>query len=274
MRYLSFLSLFVIAACGSAHDVTLQFEGLVGSEPARCGQTYTGIGTTGTDLRLGDFRMYVHDVRLVTEDGRELPIALAQDQAWQVGDVAMLDFEDHSADCAMGTDGTSTTVRGTVTEPGPYRGVRLRLGVPFELNHDDASTAPAPLSYSTMFWGWNGGYKYLRVDAYSTGQPEGLVVHLGATGCEGDRRGNITGCTQDNRAEIALDGFDPTADRIAVDLGALLSQSDLDTDAGGPATCMSGFDDPDCEAVFHAVGLPFAGRAPAGPQRFMRVLSR
>ena len=75
MRPLILLSL-LCAGCGADRDVTVRFEALVGDAPARCGGTYDGVGTTGTQLTVGDLRFYVHDVRFVTADGGEVPLAL------------------------------------------------------------------------------------------------------------------------------------------------------------------------------------------------------
>lgn len=258
------------SACGGGQEVTLRFEGLVGGEPAACGGAYGGIGTTSTELTLLDYRMYVHDVRLLTEDGREVPLGLTEDGAWQHGGVALLDFEDGNG-CDSGTAPTNGVAHGTVAEAATFTGVRFRLGVPFDLNHADASTAPAPLNYTSMFWSWNAGYKFVRVEGRTTGLSDGWRFHLGSTGCEGDGRGNVTGCLADNIPEIELSGFDPETSIIAADLADLLAESDLDADAGGPPGCLSGTDDPECETYFHALGLPYQGSVAPGPQHLFSV---
>lgn len=260
----------LLAACGGGREVELTFEGLVGGEPAACGGVYDGVGTSATELTLLDYRFYVHDVRLVTDDGREVPLDLIEDGEWQHAGVALLDFENGDG-CDSGTEPTNTLVRGTVEEDATFTGVRFRLGVPFELNHADASTAPAPLNYTSMFWSWNAGYKFLRIEGRTTGLPDGWRVHLGSTGCEGDGRGNVTECLADNIAEVDLTGFDPDASTIVADLANLLSDSDLDTDAGGPPGCMSGTDDPECLTVFHALGLAYQGSPAPGPPHFFSV---
>lgn len=262
--------LLLLCGCGGPTEVAIDFEGLVGGLPARCGVTYSGIGTTASDLELADFRLYVHDVRLVTPDGREVPLRLEEDGVWQRDGVALLDFEDGGAACESGTPETNASLRGTADEAGPFTGLRFVLGVPFALNHADASTAAAPLNRVSMFWSWNAGYKFLRVDARTRGQPAGWRLHVGSTGCEGDGRGNVTGCAHENRAEIALDGFDPTVTGVTVDLADLLRESDVDADLGGAPGCMSEVDDPECSPLFHGLGLPFDGAPPAGAQRAFR----
>jgi uncharacterized repeat protein (TIGR04052 family) len=263
------LAALALAGCGPT-EIRIELAGLVGGKPARCGETYTGIGTTGSTLELLDYRLYVHDVRLVTADGREVPLELTNDGAWQYEGVALLDFENGDG-CDSGTAATNTTLRGTTTEAGPFDGIRFRLGVPFELNHADASTAPPPLNFTSMFWSWNAGYKFLRVEGRTTGLPDGWRLHLGSMGCEGDGRGNVTGCLHENRADVELEGFDPEQATIAVDLADLLETSDVDNDAGGSAGCMGSIDDPDCEPIFHALGLPFGGTPAPGPQRLFSV---
>jgi len=269
MRALTPLLLLSLVGCADT-PVEVNFAGLVGSAPAQCGGMFSGIGTTGTDFELSDLRVYVHDVRLLTTDGRELPVALDQDGAFQLDDVALLDFEDGTAGCENGEAEMNTSVRGTVAEGGPYDGIRFVLGVPFDRNHADVSTAPAPLNRPGMFWNWNGGYKFLRIDGRTTGQPTGVAVHIGSTGCDGDGRGNVSDCVAMNRVEIELRGADPTTTPIAVDVAALLADTDLDADLGGAAGCQSGPDDPECTAIFHSMGLTHAGTPPSGAQQLFR----
>jgi uncharacterized repeat protein (TIGR04052 family) len=261
-----------LLACGGEREVTLQLSGLVGDEPVECGGTYSGVGTSSTDLTVSDLRLYVHDVRVLTADGEEHEVALEQDGVWQLDDVVLLDFEDGGAGCPHGTTATNTTIRGTIPDGAEITGVRFVLGVPEARNHDDVTTAPSPLDQQTMYWNWNGGYIFFRLDGSSTGMSDGFVVHIGSTGCEGDGRGNVTSCVQENRVEVELTDYDPDTDTIAVDVGALFSESDLDTDQGGASGCRSGFDDMDCEPIFHGFGLPFAGTPPSGEQRLFRVV--
>ncbi len=60
-----------------------------------------------------DYRMYVHDMRLLTADGREVPLELIEDGTWQHRGVALLDFE-HGSGCDSGTEPTNASVHGMV----------------------------------------------------------------------------------------------------------------------------------------------------------------
>lgn len=262
------LAALFLSACGPApgRAVAITFRGEVGGAPFECGTVYPGVGSTGTSFTAMDMRFYVHDVRVVTDTG-EVPVALDDDGIWQDGDVALLDFETGGA-CDGGNAPTNFVVRGTVpTETGTIVGVRFVLGVPAERNHLDSASQPSPLNLSSLFWGWNGGYKFLRVEGRSTGMPGGVAFHLGATGCSGSAMAGTRVCTNANRPEIALDlpiGETVESSVVVADLADLFAAVDLDVDAGGIPGCLSDEDDPDCAAYFAGVGL-------GGTQTFFHV---
>ncbi|MCB9762123.1 MAG: metallo-mystery pair system four-Cys motif protein [Alphaproteobacteria bacterium] len=269
MRNLTLIALIGLGACAdkdatddSSHsddsgateqDVAVTFAARFGATPAACGQEIPGVGTTGSTISLQDLRFYVHDLRLVDSAGAEVPVTLDDDDLWQNGTVALLDFEDATGLCGNGTSPTNDTVTG-VAPAGDYTGLRFTLGVPFGLNHADAAVADTPLNLSTMFWSWQSGYKFLRMDLSTAGLPEGWFVHLGSTGCTADPDGTVTDCTEPNRVEVALD-MDVDTQVVVADFGALLAGSDVDADGGGAQGCMSGLSDPECGPVLGAFGL-------------------
>jgi uncharacterized repeat protein (TIGR04052 family) len=265
------LILAVNNALGGCPDrpVEIQFRGTVGDEDFSCGTAYSGIGSGDSEFVPSDFRFYVTDVRLVTLGGEEVPVTLEQDGVWQYQNVALIDLENGSGPCsAFGNEATNTTVRGTVPA-GAYSGVRFVLGLPFELNHGNAATAPSPLNFTSMFWVWRSGYKFVRVDTAD----DKFRVHLGSTGCEGGSATQPpTSCAASNRPEIALSGFNPEHSVVVADLKALLSQNNIDsnepdTDPG----CMSSPLDDDCGPLFNSFGLAFPAGTPIAGQRFFRV---
>ncbi len=254
-----------------ADQIELRFAGRVGDAPFVCGQTYAGVGTSASTLTALDFRFYVSEVVLLAADGAEVPVALTAAAPFSSPAIALLDFEDGSAGCDSGNAPMNDVVRGSVASGrGPFVGVRFTLGVPERMNHLDTASAGAPLDFTSMFWSWQAGYKHLRVDARSTGQPAGLRVHLGSTDCSGDAFMGTRTCARGNRPVVELRGFDPTTGTIVADLAALFAGTDLDADLGGPPGCMSDVTDPDCDAVFGALGLPFGAR-PATAQTFFRA---
>jgi uncharacterized repeat protein (TIGR04052 family) len=253
-------------------SVTLHFEATVGDESFACGNRYEGIGVTHSAITVGDLRLYVSAVRLIRDDGVDVPLSLTPDGLWQQNDVALLDFEDGTKSCANGTPELRSVVEGLVPS-AQYVGVRFVVGVPFEKNHREPTLQPSPLNLTRMFWNWNGGYKFLRIDLKTTGQPQGWSIHLGSTGCtphDGPTTVPIA-CTSINEVTVNFPAFDVDHDVVRFDLRSLLADSNVDVNQEDTAVgCMSGPDDEDCAPLFHQLGLPF-NKAPSGMQRVFAV---
>jgi uncharacterized repeat protein (TIGR04052 family) len=132
------------------------------------------------------------------------------------------------------------------------------MGVPFEQNHQNAATAGAPLNITSMFWNWQGGYKFMRVDG-KTSSSAGFRVHLGSTACESpEGSSEVTGCENENRVRVRLEDFDVDGDRVVFDAGALFEGVDMTPDADGKsAICMSTPEHEVCGEIFRRMGLDF-----------------
>jgi uncharacterized repeat protein (TIGR04052 family) len=273
------LAALLATACGDEHEhpddgllnLSIVFKARVGSQDFACGQQYTGMGTTSTVYEPKDLRLYVHNVRLFSH-GTEVPMTLTDDGAWQKDGVALLDFEDKTGLCSNGTEATNDRLVGKAPV-SHYTGLRFTVGVPFEKNHQDVSTASAPLNVSTLFWSWAGGYKFLRLDGRTTGLPNGHNLHLGSTECQTSGPNQVTSCQNANRFDVEVTDFDPTqSQRLVLDVAALFSGSNLDANQAQSAPgCMSDPADTDCAPVFERLGLAFGGtQANPGLQRFFR----
>lgn len=89
------------------------------------------------------------------------------------------------------------------------------------------------------------------------------MLHLGSTGCKGDPlTGEIVSCASPNRVPVTVAHFDPSKQRVVLDLQSLLSTIDLNRDKGGATGCMSGAADPECVPVFEKLGLNLKESAP------------
>jgi uncharacterized repeat protein (TIGR04052 family) len=279
-----------VADGGSLREI--RFQARVGDMPFSCESTPMGIGTMNSKVEPLDFRVYVHDVRLVKEDDTEVPFELEQDGKWQLQNLALLDFEDKSGSCANGTVDVHAVLTGTAPD-GTYKGIRFAIGVPFALNHADVATAPTPLNLSALFWNWNGGYKFARIDSRVLAMHDGGMmmdgggdggghggdmsvfnVHLGSTECVGNPAdgGAVTSCGKPNRGGVSLLGFDPFSKPILADFKALLANSDMSKNGGGPSGCMSGPTDPECPPLLEALGVNITtGQPDATKQKLFRV---
>jgi uncharacterized repeat protein (TIGR04052 family) len=255
-------------------SLQLPFAATVNGEPFACGQTFEGLGTGPDPVELLDLRFYVHSLALLDAAGAATPVALTADGVWQSEEVALLDFEDGIGGCATGSPETHTTVTGTAPA-GDYVGLAFQIGVPAALNHLDAATAAPPLNDTGLWWSWTGGYKFLKIDA-RTARGTDFVFHLGATNCEKQDDGSYT-CTLDNEAGVTLADFDPTQSAVSIDLARLYAASDLSgqiPDGDMMPGCMSSEGDPECRALFAALGLPWEGNPSPGAQSLFSVVAR
>ncbi len=159
-----------------------------------------------------------------------------------------------------------------------------------DLNHADATIAPSPLNLTSLFWNWQAGYKFLRIDLATSGRPQditpgdmpkfgdraasnrlGFAIHLGSTVCAADSPTKSPApCANPNRPVVEFANFDPARDIVIADLGAVLEGVDVDTNQSeSPAGCMSTPNDGDCNPLMRNFGLTFAGQG--GQQKFFRV---
>jgi uncharacterized repeat protein (TIGR04052 family) len=144
-------------------EIAINFAAYVGEVEFACGESYKEVGTTKSTITPKDFRFYVSNLALIDEAGNAMPLKLSQDGKWQYQNTALLDFEDGTKSCDNGTAEINTKVVGTIPT-GDYQSLQFTLGVPQKLNHNDAAIAPSPLNLTSMWWNWQGGYKFLRVD--------------------------------------------------------------------------------------------------------------
>jgi uncharacterized repeat protein (TIGR04052 family) len=252
--------------------VTIRFAARVGDRPLDCASRYEGLGAPGVVASLRDLRVFVHDVRLVDASGAEVPLALEQDGVNQVEGVALLDFEDGTGSCERGTPEVRDVVTGTAP-PGDYQGLRFRVGVPQELNHIDVTGAPPPLDTSALFWGWSDGRIFLTASLSSNDEDdEGdrvFQVQLASSGCVGDPRvGDVVSCDHQNRGAVELASFDPEADVVVADLGALLEGVDLRV----APSCHADAEEASCQQVFARIGVALDSGGPSPEtQAFFRA---
>jgi len=262
------LCVAALTACDSDREVALRFAPVLGDKPFACGQDFADVGSAGSTVTPLDFRMYVHEVALLRASGERVPVAIRDDGQWQADGLVLLDFEDGSGACMTGSPATNLEVRGSVPDHGDYVGVEFIVGVPHEQNHLDGAIAPAPLNAQGMWWTWQGGYKYMRLDVRPSAQSE-FFYHLGATNCAGSVQDGFE-CAFANRAPVRIDDFDLERDAIVVDAAQILAGVDVDRVPDGVSDslpgCMAFPGDPECPAMMAPLGLRFEDDAPAGAQ--------
>ena len=247
--------------------ITIRFKAVVGSTDLRCGQTYPGVGSSGSGAYARDFRFFVQDLRLINAAGKDVPVQLANRPPFQAEGVSLIDFETGAGGCA-GTVDVNTEITGSVP-PDDYRGIAFTNGVPESLNHGDLSTAPLPLRAAGMRVSRLEGYRFMRAELVQSGASPDMTgsveLHVSGTECSGDAAAGSASCAKPNRIEVRLLGFDPGKNIIVADLNGLFAKVDL----RAITVCHSEL--PLCDPLFDRLGIDYASGQPAGAQQLYRV---
>jgi uncharacterized repeat protein (TIGR04052 family) len=220
------VSLLLLTGCDGKSPVQLRFK----------------LESESVEVRRLQF--YVADIELLRGDGGWQPFELIADEAWQSDRVALLDL--------LGPQPERRAVVSGQAPKSSYTGVRFSVGVPFDANHGNQLIAAAPLNRAELFWSWQSGYKFFRLEL--TDQEHASAFHLGSTGCSSASalRPPKESCAQPNVIRVELQGFDPLSQPIAVrvaDIVAALQQS-------RDAACTGDYErEPACAAAFAITGL-------------------
>ena len=189
-------------------------------------------------------QFYVHDIALLDAQGGIHSVAMNDAAPWQSNRVALLDLT------GSGASAPRAVVEGRASGER-YTGVRFSVGVPFDLNHANPLTAPTPLDRADMFWSWQSGYKFLRIDL-SAAEHE-AAFHLGSTGCSSASalRPPQQACAQPNVIHVELQDFDPTSQTIEVRVDEIVTAAARSEQRA----CTGDYESSECAAAFAATGL-------------------
>lgn len=280
------------SASAATEEVTINFDLVNGPSSVRCGDAInlanvvydhsTKVAVEPTQVqntagKLVDTRFYIANVMLLDAAGNATPVYLSE-TANQARNLALLDFGFDAGGTGTACTGAYNTAIVGKVKPGTYTGIAMTMGVPVrsadmvaKLNHSDptaVAATPAPLQSTAMNWSWQSGRKFMKLEF----RPDTAIVkadsttttkwnvHIGSTGCAGDpTTGQETACTNANRMSLNFTNFNSASQKIVLDIAKLFAASDVTFEGGGAVGCMSGVTDPECPAIFKALGLGLAG---------------
>ena len=245
--------------------VQIQFNAFVAEQPFECGKSYPQVGRPEQTITPTDWRMFISDIALRDAYGQWIPLQLTPDGVWQNSQLALLDFENGKGPCRNGTTGLNQTAKGQVPAK-IYSGIKFQIGVPFDQNHGDPTTANPPLSTTAMFWNWQGGYKFIKFDALtatsdtprSSPQRSAFAFHLGSTQCSSTAQTQppMKACQKTNAVQVELVGENPISTPVVFDMATLLRGANVANNTPNtPPGCMSTSSDPDCTEIFRHLNL-------------------
>ena len=205
--------LIALTACTDRATIPFQLEfALRSTHFEECG---SGAGFLG---------FYVSDVRATDAAGTRVPLDMDTRGTWQDGHTALVSL---ASDCASasGHEGNATvTGRLPAGDLREFVSVEFDLGVPFERNHANPLQAEPPLNLPSMFWTWQTGYKFLRLDL-----GDRWAFHLGSTRCVSASavRPPAQACGRPNASRVRLPMSAALRAPIVVDVDALLKDIDV-----------------------------------------------
>lgn len=212
LRLSGVLLSFLLTACqpdtSTAESSTLALQLQFNGKPLDC---QSDITHADSRWRIQQLQFYLSDFAV---DGRPLP--LQADGVYQQAKLAL------AGTVCDGKDNWQLRFN----QPIPQGNLRFVLGVPAQLNHQDPLMAQPPLNQSELFWSWQQGYKYLRLDllaaAPDAAASTGWSLHLGATGCRSASplRAPASPCQAANLATVSL-VYTP-GQKLVLDLAPLL----------------------------------------------------
>ena len=226
----AWLSAAVLSGCG-APPAAVELEFRAQPDAAVCGEI--------EDLP-DALSFYVADIALIDAGGDAVPVRMHSKPPWQDERLALV-----ALGLGCGAGAANAAVSGTVPA-GAYHALEFALGVPFARNHGNPLVAPPPLNIPAMFWVWQSGHKFLRLDAGNR-----WSFHLGSTGCVSPAavRPPPASCRRPNLARVRLP-WPGSGAIVVVDLGVLLE------DFAAARNCVGSYhEDPACGRLLGALGL-------------------
>jgi hypothetical protein len=122
-------------------------------------------------------QFFIHNIEIKTRENTWQPWVM-ETNAYQSNNVALI-----GEMCGEINEQSNWGLElNSLTESPDITDIRFTLGIPFSLNHLNPLTQASPLNISSMFWGWRGGHKFMRVELAT--KNDDWLFHLGSTGCK------------------------------------------------------------------------------------------
>jgi len=185
-------SLLLLSGCNpnnqSAAESILTLQLRFNGEALGCDRL---INLADTPWSLSQLQLYLSDFQINNK-----PVLLDPTMTYQQPQLALLGMVCSEPDNA--------NWQLKFTRPLTAGQMSFNIGVPEQRNHQNPLQAKTPLNQSDMYWSWQQGYKYLRLELAK--ETEQWALHLGAAGCHSasPMRAPQAPCQHQNRPKISL----------------------------------------------------------------------
>jgi uncharacterized repeat protein (TIGR04052 family) len=240
------LGIFSLASCTkNEHKNQLRIIAVFGQQPIDCSPSLV---VNNVQWQIDQLQFFVSQVDYQTTTGIWHPWPM-KTMPYQSNNVALL-----GENCQ---NNSSSQVNWLidfkpVVKLSEVTAIRFNLGVPFTLNHLNPLIQNSPLNDSSMFWVWQTGHKFLRLEMSS--ETDDWLFHLGSTGCKAASamRAPELPCLQPNlqRFHVNTD-FSQGEHAIIFDLSKLIHNVTLSRQNG----CQSEPENVACQQLLTNIGL-------------------
>ncbi|WP_206484966.1 MbnP family copper-binding protein [Thalassotalea sp. G2M2-11] len=174
------------------------------------------IALNGKSWQLGQAQFYLANIEIQNQQGQwqQLPLKVNANQNSTLALVGQ--------HCAQHKQAYWQLVFEQGITFNNFQAIRFALGVPFSLNHQNPLTQETPLNVSSMFWVWQTGHKFARIELVS--EQDNWIFHLGSTGCQSPSvmRAPTNGCRYPNLYTFELP-INKDDDTLTFDLAKLIN---------------------------------------------------
>lgn len=263
-------------------DFSLQFSAQVDGMELNCTEQYNNLGPEGSySIGVGDLRFYVSNLKFYDNSDVEIAVTLDSND-FQLnhdnGSVSLIDLSpagtsDDYCGIQSGTPRVNGIITGQVADDA-IASVSFDVGVPQATMKAviaaAASTNDAPSPLAELDWSWASGYKHFSLnfttmDATHTELTANSGVHFGSRDCGAGETNKALSerdqCGLLNTPKVRLSDFDPSVNRVVVDIAQILANlNDGDFNVGGSfgLQCHSGQAQASCDKLFNNFGVNLA----------------
>ncbi|SFB77579.1 MbnP family copper-binding protein [Pseudoalteromonas denitrificans] len=190
------LAIFFIIGCQSEPNTKLTFIPVINGKKITCTHDFK---FNEQLWRLNSFQFYLSKIKF---NGINQTVTYDQSKTDVSHQVALL------GTACRGGKNWQLILDNTINKLAE---LEFELAVPFELNHSNPLSSKAPLNQADMFWTWQLGHKFFRLDMVNqTHVDKNWSFHLGSTGCDSASvmRAPKVPCKNPNRVKFTIKQFD------------------------------------------------------------------
>lgn len=210
--FVALCTMFALSACtqpenppASEAGVTIPIETVFNNAVLGCDAT---LDIQAHQWQLSQLAYFISKVDVRFDSDQWHPVDFVTSD-WQTPQTALVWLPQGCDQAQTASSNTQLTLALSQHKWDTATALRFELGVPFETNHQNPLTQPSPLNISEMFWSWQMGHKFVRLDMLTQSDALGTVswsYHLGSIGCQSasKMRSPSEPCTQPNVTQHTL----------------------------------------------------------------------